>query len=85
MAPHTDAQVVVPDRQVKITVESCQATCPVIRLTIQVEPTKMAMGQQILVVLAGILRRGTFRFHGLEVVFEFLELFRGYDGPVALW
>lgn len=46
---------------------------------------KMAMGQPELVDLTRILSGGTFRFHSLEVVFEFLELFRGYDGPVAPW
>jgi hypothetical protein len=44
----------------------------------------MAVGQQILVVPARILRPNTFRFHGLEAVLEFLKFGRGYDGIVAL-
>ena len=44
---------------------------------------KMAMRQPELVDLTRILSDGTFRFHSLEMVFKFLELFSGYYGPVA--
>lgn len=65
--------------------ESAEVKSPVIRLTIQVPRTRIAMGQQILIVLVRNLGGGTFRFQVFEVVLEFLELVRGYGGPVALW